>query len=151
MEIRPMTRTTAESVAKLEAASFSTPWSYNAIREELENPWARWYVAMEEEKLLGYIGIQYGLDGGDIMSIATVPEARGQGIGGRLVETAAEVLKEKNLKYLTLEVRPSNAPALALYRKMGFCQVGRRKKYYKNPTEDAILLTLYFEEESRSC
>lgn len=151
MIVTPMTEETVAQVALLEADSFSTPWSESSIRQELQNPWALWYVAMEEEKLLGYIGIQYGMDGGDIMSIATAPEARGTGVGKALIATAAGVLREKKLGYLTLEVRPSNAPALGLYAAMGFSQVGRRKNYYRKPTEDAVLLTLFFEEEPKSC
>lgn len=151
MIVTPMTEETVAQVALLEADSFSTPWSESSIRQELQNPWALWYVAMEEEKLLGYIGIQYGMDGGDIMSIATAPEARGTGVGKALIAAAAGVLREKKLGYLTLEVRPSNVPALGLYAAMGFSQVGRRKNYYRKPTEDAVLLTLFFEEEPKSC
>lgn len=151
MKIIPMTESVVAQVAELEEASFATPWSEASIREELQNPWALWYVAMEEEAVLGYIGIQYGPDGGDIMSIATAPEARGRGVGKALISAAVSVLKEKELNYLTLEVRPSNAPALGLYTAMGFSQVGRRKNYYRKPTEDAILLTLFFEEEPKPC
>lgn len=147
MNIIPMTIETVPQVAALEHASFSTPWSERSIREELENEWALWYVAMEGEQLLGYIGVQYGLDGGDIMSIATDPAFRGQGVGKRLISAVMTILRSKKLGYLTLEVRPSNEPALGLYRAMGFREVGRRKKYYKEPTEDALLLTLFFEEE----
>ena len=150
MTILPMTMETAGLVAALEQASFSTPWSEKSIREELSNEWAIWYVAMEDDALLGYIGIQYGLDGGDIMTIATKPECRGQGIAKKLIETILDIFKEKDLGYLTLEVRPSNAPALALYEGLGFREVGRRKKYYKDPVEDALLLTLFLKEET-SC
>ena len=147
MNIIPMTLETVPQVAALEHASFTTPWSEKSIREELEHEWALWYVAMEGEKLMGYIGVQYGLDGGDIMSIATDPAFRGQGVGKKLISAMTEILKQKELGYLTLEVRPSNEPALGLYRSMGFQEVGRRKKHYQEPTEDALLLTLYFEEE----
>lgn len=150
MKIIPMTIDTVPAVAALEQASFSTPWSEKSIREELNNEWAIWYVAMEENDLLGYIGVQYGLDGGDIMTIATAPEHRGNGIAKQLISVILEVFKEKALQYLTLEVRPSNASALCLYQKLGFREVGRRKKYYREPTEDALLLTFYLEEE-KSC
>lgn len=148
MNIIPMTTKTLPAVAALEQASFSTPWSEKSIREELSNEWAIWYVAMEEDTLLGYIGIQYGLDGGDIMTIATDPGYRGQGIAKQLIDRILEIFREKNLGYLTLEVRPSNLSALRLYEKLGFREVGRRKKYYREPTEDALLLTLYLEEET---
>lgn len=146
--ITPMTVETVPAVSKLENTCFSTPWSERSIREELTNPWAFWLTAMEGENLLGYIGIQFGLDGGDIMTIATNPEYRGRGIGKRLVEAAVELLKGKSLGYLTLEVRPSNLPAIALYESLGFREVGRRKKYYRDPVEDALLMTKFFEEET---
>ena len=146
--ITQMTHETVPVVAKLECACFSTPWSERSIREELGNEWAFWLTAMEGERLLGYIGIQYGLDGGDIMTIATEPDYWGKGIGKKLVLAAVEILKEKNLGYLTLEVRPSNLPAIALYESLGFREVGRRKKYYRDPTEDALLMTKFFEEET---
>ena len=148
MNIIPMTNETVAQVAALEQASFSTPWSEKSIREELNNEWALWFVAMEGETLLGYIGVQWGLDGGDIMTIATAPEYRGKGIARKLIETVLTIFQEKSLQYLTLEVRPSNTSALKLYEALGFREVGRRKKYYREPTEDALLLTLYLEEET---
>lgn len=147
MNILPMTEQTVPQVADLESRSFSTPWSEKSIREELKNEWALWYVALEDETFLGYIGIQYGLDGGDIMTIATEPDYRGRDIGKALILHVLEIFKEKNLQYLTLEVRPSNFSALKLYENLGFSQVGKRKNYYRNPTEDALLLTLQLEEE----
>lgn len=146
MTIEPMTTKTLPRVAALEAASFSTPWSENSIRSELDNEWAIWLVALEEDHLAGYLGVQYGPDGGDILTIATDPAFRGRGVAKQLIAAMTDLLKQKNLQWLTLEVRPSNESALGLYEKMGFRQVGRRKRYYKNPTEDAILMTLYFEE-----
>ena len=148
MMIIPMTAETVPAVSKLENACFSTPWSEKSIREEMNNEWAFWLTAMEGESLLGYIGIQFGLDGGDIMTIATEPELRGKGIGKKLVLAAVEQLQEKHLGYLTLEVRPSNSPAIALYESLGFREVGRRKKYYRDPVEDALLMTKFFEEEA---
>lgn len=146
MTIEPMTTKTLPRVAALEAASFSTPWSESSIRSELDNEWAIWLVAMEGDALAGYLGVQYGPDGGDILTIATDPAFRGRGVAKQLIAAMTETLKQKGLQWLTLEVRPSNASALGLYEKMGFRQVGRRKRYYTNPTEDALLMTLYFEE-----
>jgi ribosomal-protein-alanine N-acetyltransferase len=108
-------------------------------------------VALEENTLAGYLGVQFGPDGGDIMTIATDPGFRGRGVGKRLLKTMVQKLQEKNLQWLTLEVRPSNAPALKLYESFGFRQVGRRPNYYKNPREDALLLTKFFEEGPESC
>ena len=151
MTVLPMTTEHVAAVAALEARAFSTPWSENSIRSELDNPWAIWYVALEGEDLLGYIGVQYGPDGGDIMTVATQPQCQGRGIAKTLIGKITEIFLEKSLEYLTLEVRPSNSPALGLYSALGFREVGRRKNYYRQPTEDALLLTLYFKEESTPC
>ena len=147
MKIEHMTEAVVPQVAALEAACFSTPWSESSIRSELENPYAIWLVAMEGDTLAGYLGVQFGPDGGDIMTIATAPAFRGQGIGKQLLSAMVQILREKQLGWLTLEVRPSNAAAVGLYEAMGFREVGRRPRYYKKPTEDALLMTLLFEEE----
>lgn len=151
MTILPMTRETAGAVADLEEQSFPTPWSRKDILAELENPWAIWLTAMEGDTLMGYLGVQYGPDGGDIMSIATAPAARGKGTAKALLARMEEILREKGLRWLTLEVRPSNQSAIGLYASRGFRQVGRRPRYYQKPTEDAILMTKYFTEEAESC
>jgi ribosomal-protein-alanine N-acetyltransferase len=150
MQITPMTPETASLVAALEADCFSTPWSLQSIRSELENEWARWLVALDGDRLMGYIGIQFGPDGGDIMTIATAPEYRCHGVGRALLAEAIRWLRQKDLEWLTLEVRPSNQPALALYRALSFREVGRRPGYYKKPPEDALLMTLFFKEESHA-
>ena len=149
MNIEKMTSKTVEAVAKLEAQCFSTPWSHKDLVSELNNPWAIWITAMENDSLAGYLGIQYGPDGADIMSIATSPDFRGKGVAKKLLSHMESQLKDLHLKWITLEVRPSNASALALYASQGFGQVGRRPKYYQKPTEDALLLTKYFEEEPK--
>ncbi len=151
MKLEPMTKATAAQVAALEAACFSAPWSEASIRGELDNQWAIWLVALEGDALAGYLGVQYGPDGGDIMSIATAPEFRGQGVASRLLAAMTLRLRAKGLRWLTLEVRPSNAAAIGLYRALGFRQVGRRPRYYRDPTEDALLMTRFFEEETESC
>ena len=150
MKICTMTASDISAVSQLEAASFSTPWSENSIRSELENPWAIWLVARDDATLAGYIGVQYGPDGGDILTIATDPACRGRGVAKALILHMVQLLREKDLSWLTLEVRPSNHAALSLYESMGFRQVGRRKNYYRSPVEDALLLTLYFKEDG-SC
>lgn len=150
MILERMTETTAPLVAALEAESFSMPWSGTSIRAELENPYAIWLAALDGDTLAGYMGVQFGPDGGDIMTIATAPEFRGQGVGKKLISAMVEMLKEKELQWLTLEVRPSNTAAVGLYKALGFREVGRRPRYYKKPTEDALLMTLFFEEETHA-
>ena len=89
---------------------------------------------------MGYVGSQTVLDETDMMNIAVLPEARRAGIGERLILSLIEMLKDRGSRSLTLEVRASNTPAISLYEKLGFLQVGRRPNYYRRPREDALIL-----------
>ena len=128
MKLQPMTMEYVPQVAALEKVCFSTPWSESSIGGELQNQWAIWLVALEGDALAGYLGVQYGPDGADIMTIATVPAFRGRGVGRALIAEMAARLKSMGLQWLTLEVRPSNTAALGLYEAMGVQQVGRRPR-----------------------
>ena len=127
-------------IAEMEKLCFSDPWSVNSITAELNNPLSLWIVAMDEDKLVGYVGSQSVMGWSDMMNLAVLPEYRRMGIGEALVEALTEKLKEKENTCLALEVRASNDPAIALYHKLGFVQVGRRPNYYRNPKEDALIL-----------
>lgn len=106
MTIEPMNPNTVEMVATLEEQCFSTPWSLKDLVSELDNPWAIWITATENGVLAGYLGIQYGPDGADIMSIATSQDFRGKGVAKLLLSHMEQQLKAKNLQWITLEVRP---------------------------------------------
>jgi len=97
-------------------------------------------VAAEGEQVAGYVGSQTVIDESDMMNIAVAPAYRRQGIGEKLIDALILQLTERGSHSLTLEVRASNAPAIALYDKHGFTQVGRRPNYYRNPKEDALIL-----------
>lgn len=127
-------------VAQLEKLCFSDPWSENSVASELNNPLSLWLVAEEDGEVAGYIGSQTVMDESDMMNVAVHPEHRRRGIAEGLVLALAAALREKGSIYLTLEVRDSNVPAIALYEKLGFSQVGLRKNYYRNPREDARIL-----------
>ena len=127
-------------VAALEKQCFSDPWSENSVASELNNPLSLWLVAVDDENLAGYVGSQTVMDETDMMNIAVDPRYRRQGIAQMLVEALGEQLKKAESRCLTLEVRISNAPAIALYEKLGFAQVGKRPNYYRNPKEDALIL-----------
>ncbi|MBE6986307.1 MAG: ribosomal-protein-alanine N-acetyltransferase [Ruminococcaceae bacterium] len=127
-------------VAQLEKLCFSDPWSENSIASELENPLALWLVAEKNGAVVGYVGSQTVMDETDMMNIAVHPDHRRQGIAEALIEALIAVLKRKGSYCLTLEVRASNENARRLYEKLGFCQAGIRKNYYRNPREDAIIL-----------
>ena len=127
-------------VAELERICFADPWSEKSVASELDNKWALWLVALESDRVVGYIGSQTAVDETDVMNVAVHPDHRRQGIAEALIEKLVLELKERGSHALMLEVRASNAPAIALYEKLGFLQVGLRKNYYRKPKEDALIL-----------
>ena len=139
-----MDRSHIEQIAALERECFSTPWSEAMLTEVLFDSQASFIVAESEEGgVLGYAGLQVVLDEGYIDNIAVEPNARRHGVADELLDVFCR-FGEANLAFLTLEVRASNAPAIALYRKHGFEEAGRRKNYYTKPTEYAVIMTRYF-------
>lgn len=144
-EIVKMTPDHVSGVAELEAICFRDPWSQRSIASELDNKLAYWLVAVEDGRVCGYIGSQTVMGETDMMNVGVHPDHRRKGIGERLIRSLVESLKgEMDSHSLTLEVRASNASAIALYTKLGFTQIGLRKNYYRNPREDALILQLSF-------
>ena len=139
MTIERMNETHVAAVAALEKLCFADPWSANSIASELNNPLALWLVAVEDGDLIGYIGSQSVMGESDMMNVAVHPDHRRKGLGEMLVLALCEALSGENTS-LALEVRSSNAPAISLYEKLGFVQVGLRRNYYRNPKEDALIL-----------
>ena len=135
-----MTAAQVSQVAALEKCCFADPWSENSVASELENPLSLWLVAMDGERLAGYVGSQTVLGESDMMNVAVDGAYRRQGIGKLLIEALVEHLKARESHCLTLEVRDSNTPARNLYASLGFSEIGRRKNYYRNPREDALIL-----------
>ena len=128
------------AIAELEKRCFNDPWSEKSIATELTSKLSCWLVAMEGETLVGYVGSQSVLGESDMMNIAVHPEHRRKGIAEALVTSLVMELTARGNHSLMLEVRPSNTPAITLYEKLGFTQVGRRPNYYRNPKEDALIL-----------
>ncbi len=144
IEITEMQKDHVEAIAELEKRCFSDPWPVAAIEPELTNPLSYWLVAMDEAVLAGYIGSQSVCGEADMMNVAVHPDYRRCGIAQRLIEALVAALKEREVTSLSLEVRASNTPAIALYDKLGFAQVGRRPNYYRNPKEDALIMRKTF-------
>lgn len=146
----PMDRSHLAGVAELERLCFATPWSEAMLAEELYNDTASFIVAEGEDgSVLGYAGLHVILDEGYIDNVAVRPDCRRQGIADRLLDVFCRFGEEK-LAFLTLEVRPSNEAAVALYWKHGFQEAGRRRDYYEAPKEDALLLTRQFGRKEES-
>ena len=140
MIITEMNAAHISQVAALEKICFADPWSEMSIASELQNLWAYWLVAVNGDQVAGYIGSQSSIDEADVMNVAVHPDYRRQGIAESLIEALVAELKNRSIHSLTLEVRASNAPAIILYEKQGFAQVGCRRNYYRNPKEDALIL-----------
>ena len=140
IKIKPMALEHVAQVAELEKLCFSTPWSENSIASELNNDLALWLVAEDEGTVVGYVGSQTVHPETDMMNVAVAPNRRREGIAEVLVDSLIVELKRICSECLTLEVRASNVPAISLYQKMGFREVGRRPNYYRNPREDALIL-----------
>lgn len=144
MEIKRLESEDAKLVFEIMKKSFSTTWSPEAIDNLIESESAVCLGAFEENTLTGYAFLECVLDEGSLTDIAVHPEHRRKGISQALMEELLSEAEAKSLSFVTLEVRVSNIPAISLYRKNGFEEVGRRPSYYTAPTEDALLMTKNF-------
>ena len=141
MEIVRMNAAHVAQVAAIEKECFGREgWSERSVSGELTNDLALWLVAVEGDTVAGYVGSQTVCGETDMMNVAVTAGYRRQGIAEKLVNALVDELKKIESHCLTLEVRASNAPAQALYEKLGFQQVGLRPRYYQNPREDALIL-----------
>ena len=141
MEIVKMNESHVASVAAIEKECFGRDaWSERSVAGELTNALALWLVAVEGERVAGYVGSQTVCNETDMMNVAVTADFRRRGIGEQLVTALVEELKAIDSHCLTLEVRASNTPAQAMYEKLGFAEIGRRPRYYQNPKEDALIL-----------
>ena len=150
VKIVPMAAEHLDRLEQLERMCFSRPWSKKMLAEELDNQCAAFLVAVEPEteKAVGYAGLLVVADEGYITNVAVDPSCRRQGVAAQLLQVFDYFAKGNHLAFLTLEVRPSNAAAIALYEGFGFREVGRRRNYYDLPKEDALILTKYYTEEA---
>lgn len=146
-DIIPMTADHLDQVAELERRCFSDPWSRRMLSEHLENECAATLVAQGSDgTVLGYAGLLVVLDEGYITNVAVRPDYRRQGIAGELLNVFRRFAEGNKLAFLTLEVREGNTPARALYTKYGYKEVGVRKNYYDHPKENAVIMTLEFDQ-----
>ena len=142
IRIVPMNADHLEEIERLERICFSRPWSRRMLAEELENQCAAFLVAEDGQTgaVMGYAGLLVVADEGYITNVAVFPEYRRQGVAAKILEIYLNFAQANQLAFLTLEVRPSNEAAIALYQRHGFEEVGRRKNYYDLPKEDALIL-----------
>ena len=145
MLIREMTLQDVPVVAEIEKACFSLPWSEQSLIDSVERADTLFLVCEEnvtstEAVITGYIGMYLSFDEADITNVAVAPAHRKKGYGQAIVSRAIELAKEKQLEMILLEVRVSNVPAISLYKKLGFEEIGVRKNFYQHPVEDAMLM-----------
>lgn len=133
-----------DGIVNIENKCFSSPWTYEGIKEELYNENSHFLVALSESDSVGYIGVQEICGEAYITNIAVLPEYRRMGIAECLLTSAVDGAKKRKCEFITLEVRESNLPAICLYEKNGLLPVGKRKAFYSNPKEDGLIYTLRF-------
>ena len=138
--IRRMTMDDVDGVYAVEIGTFVDAWSRDAFVSDMKNPVARYLVAEQDGKIIGYAGAWVILDESHITNIAVLKEHRGQGTGKRLTHGLLLYLSNLGAAYATLEVRRSNEIAQNLYKSLGFVQLGVRKRYYADNGEDALIM-----------
>ena len=147
-QIIPMTPAHLPQAAALERACFSHPWTEQALAEDLDNELLTLLAAVGEDgTLLGYGEVRTVLDEGTLERIAVAPQFRRHGAAEALLRRFLDDSRGK-LAFLTLEVRAGNAPAIGLYEKLGFEVVGRRRSYYREEGEDALLMTVVLRHDA---
>ncbi len=137
MTVETMAQRHIAGIAEIERQCFPEPWSEDALREELGK--GLFLAAVEDGTVTGYVGCQTVLDEGYITNVAVLPAFRRRGVAERLL--TALLGQAQGLAFVTLEVRASNAAAIALYEKLGFERAGVRRGFYRAPKEDAVLMT----------
>ena len=142
MEIFTMTLEDLEQMKDTLYSDFDNFWSYNVLKQELENKNTTYIVAKEDDEIIGFAGLSTCLDEATLNNIVVKKSHRNRGIGGELLEALIELCSELRMRTFTLEVDTENEPAIHLYEKFGFKNLGIRKKYYNN-TQDAIIMTKY--------
>lgn len=142
IRIAPMIIDDLARVREIEQEAFASPWPRDAYRAEIEENQVACYLVARDETgaLVGFAGMWVIFDEAHITTIAVDRQRRGERIGERLLLALIERALERGARWMTLEVRPSNAVALSLYRKFGFRDVALRKRYYSDNGEDAIVM-----------
>ena len=130
-----------DDVLVIEKQAYSTPWSSNSFKNEIYNPYSIALAAVLDGKVVGYILANYRFHEGHILNVTVHPEHTRKGIGTHLMKLVLEMLRQRRCTVAYLEVRASNQDARRIYEKLGFHEAGRRKAYYIDPFEDAVLMT----------
>jgi ribosomal-protein-alanine N-acetyltransferase len=147
--IRRMKEEDLPAVRTIEALSFSNPWSDSTFLGEIQNTPVSFPLVVVQKpavKVIGYIIYWHIREDVQVNNIAVHPDLRGKGIGEALMRHVIAKVSKDGATFMTLEVRPSNAAAVTLYKKLGFEILGSRENYYTNPDEDAFLMGLVLDQ-----
>lgn len=140
MDFRRSVPDDASGIADIEAATFPDPWDFRSVTDLITTEGAMCFTARDGDRVVAYVIGRLIAPEGEIYRVAVDPEYRRRGIAYRLLDYAVKTSRGKGLESLFLEVRSMNHPAISLYRAYGFVEVGRRKGYYRDPTDDAIIM-----------
>lgn len=139
--IRPLELRDIDAVVAIEREAFTTPWQAETFAGLMDREAVELTVMVDaDDEVVGYSVLWCILDQGELANIAITPGWRGSGLGARLLEHVLAVAARRGVEKIFLEVRASNEAALALYRRYGFEQAGRRAGYYEQPREDALVM-----------
>ena len=149
--IRRMEKRDLLQVEAIETALFSDAWSEQGFEDTLNSPYVISLVAIDEaeDTILGYIIMYVSFEEGEISNVAVAKSAQNRGIGSALMQAILEKGLEESVTRFILEVRVSNTPAIALYKKFGFTEIGIRRDFYEKPREDALIMVR--EKETEKC
>jgi ribosomal-protein-alanine N-acetyltransferase len=131
-----------DQILEIENLSFSAPWSRKGFLQELENPVAQLWALMHDRVLMGYICFWTVREEMQLLDLAVHPRYRGRGHGSYLLDGMIDLACSKGISRIWLEVRVSGSAARRLYEKFAFVESGRRRNYYTDPAEDAIIMSL---------
>lgn len=138
--IRRMREEDLACVADLEKMCFAECWSYKLLEAGIHSPYDVYFVAEQEERIIGYCCLRLLAGEGEIQRIAVLPNKRRLGAGRKMMEAMVSYAMGRHTYVISLEVRESNIVAQRLYESFGFAPEAVRKGYYRNPLEDAIIM-----------
>jgi ribosomal-protein-alanine N-acetyltransferase len=148
LRFEPLTTRHIPEILHIEAKTQTAPWSEQAFHNELANPQSYFLVALAEGKVAGYGGFWRCIDEAHITTVSVNPDLQRQGIARKLMKELLEKAREEGFVCSTLEVRAGNEPAIKLYEMLGYQTTARRKSYYPDNKEDALVMWLYDLQEA---
>lgn len=144
VSMRPMREADLDAVMAVELRAYPFPWSRNIFRDCLRAGYPSWVLVERDDSIIGYAVISIAAGEAHVLNICTAPQRQGRGHGRRMLRSLIALARGHQVQRLFLEVRPSNAHALSLYRDEGFAEIGRRPRYYPahKGREDAIVMAI---------